>query len=997
MANSEDLNFVADALLTVDPEEISPTTEPAMQSQPAPASQSQPAPAPQEEASLQFESIKPPGEVETFYNNFITDIDTDSASSLGPDEFDTRTRVSRSLEAQGVDVTSGAGNAVRAELSFATTDEDRKRILQQEFPDGFRETPIGPVVRVRDENGAINEVLLDETALTLNDFADLTETGTVLLSAVGGVAGVMAVAPAIVASPFAIPVLAIIGGIAGQAGGSLPEILSSASRGGLDLTTEQGRSHLAEIVKNRGFNAAIDSVLDMVFAGGFRLANRARNKIANPSADATGTPLQDELKSASARQGIDLSSGIASGNLTLQRLEGLLAKHPGSDHPLAREMEREVNSIRAAQQRITTGGPPMNQVGEDMLNHLNRQDRIMQEALESGASVEQAFIRASEKGVTAKLNNRIAEISDAMHSRPVALDEAGELGRLELQAEYGRFKSMQKSLEDVLESTIKLEAPDGFNVGLPQTKSAIASLKKRLPPKEFAETKTPQRTSMRDAVTGKKEVIPAEVEIKQKPNLAALPPGVKSIIDMVGELPAQIDISQVRYLRSTLNRIIDDETLFPGVDVGTTRLLLKAIGSDMRAAIKNAPTPNIAKAMEKAFSHFSENVDKFATDPVRVALKDVTDRGFKFAGADILPNKILQGKTGEVREFLAALPREARRRVLPVTRRAVFDEMLNKARVKVFQKDYVDSEVLAKQLRDLDKTGVSRVIFNETERKQLDETINTLALQQNKDIDFSGIKSIPSDKRIVDIIKQARDRQKSIDDQFSTKSMADMATSGTPNWTPDEFVMQATKLPRGQFNTLFNRFGKEQQDEFRKSLLVYMFDKAARKSAVDEKIVSSLSGDIPVGKGLIDVMRTTFGKTADVSMGRLKGILGEEMFHDIMDIAVVQSAREARDKAVGQVGNMAAGQSLANMLKEGTLTKIMRFRVAGAMFKSKAIRNWIKRDNKLEDPTARRRAFFAVLPQLKDVLTQELGESETVNKVIDMFADGAGADGVVDE
>lgn len=935
-------------------------------------------------------------------NEFLVDI-APGGDDVIPDGFRTEAEKIASLEAQGVDVEAGADprfRDVRTELGFQTREESRKLILEQEFPDGTRETELGTAVNIRDDDGSIREILLDETDMTINDFADLSETATIALSAIGGVAAAIVAFPALVTASavVSVPVLAAVGGVSGQLGASMIEIASNLKRGGMDLTTDEGQEVLTDIVKNRGVQAAIDTMLDIMFAGGFVAGKTVVNKAIAPNISKSEDPFVAQTIEAAGRQDVPLTTGLATGEDAILKLEGFAEKFPGSGGVVQRALQKELDGIQAAQNRVIQGGKPLSEVGEEMKAALKQQDLDLAGGLSKQAEVDAALVARADTAVTHALNQRIADLAASMSTRKLSLDEAGEMVRAAVSASYKGFKKMQSELEGNVQALIDRDLAGDFKLSVSNLKNAKNSLLRKLPPEEVVNVKK-GKVSKPDIVTGVRTKTPDVVTIKEVPNIKSLPPGIGGLIGLIDKLPNQISFSKLRFLRSTLNRIIDDDTLFPGIDAGTARILLKAVGADMKDGVASAPTLEMKDAIGKAFKHFSENIDKYSTAPVVTSLREATDRGFKFAGADILPNLILSGRKAEAQALINATPVEMQRVYMKAVRRAVFEDMVNKSRTKVFKQDFIDSEALQKQVLELKKTGTDKLIFSEAGAKEFSEVINTLAVHQGREVDMTGLVDIPGDKKLLDIIKEARAREKVMEDAFKTKANRDIAEGATPTWTAEQFVTRAVQLPAKQLSALFKRIPPEIQKDHRKSLAMYLFDKAGRTGSAREKLISVAKTEIPVGGNLIDVMRREFGPTGLESMAKLKTIFGEDMMQDMIDIATLQAARKQRSDIVSGAGNIAANEKMMQLWsgKMQGWGHVLKHRVLASMFESDAIRTWLKNDFKFAKPTARSKAFLAVLPQLTEALTGVIDEAGSVDAIIDALAVNAGVQPQLDE
>lgn len=878
------------------------------------------------------------------------------------------------LEAQGVDIESGAGTAgARARISLASP-ERRQQILEQTFPKGFRETDAGTVVTV-EQDGALREVLLDESGLTLNDFADAAGGTVEAGAAVAGVMGALAIGGPVLTS---LPVLALIAGVSGQLGGGIAETLADMKAGGIDVENPEDVAMLENMVKRRSLNAAIDSTLDLVSGGLFKTAGVVGQAAAGPFARTMAQSPQKEIREAASELGVDLTPGQRTGVPALMKAEALQSKVPGSAGVVKQSTIRAEEQMAEARTRITEGAESSAVVGKQMAGEVQGAQASRAESVES-------LNRVAETTIQREFN----QLANTASRRRLSRSESGELGRRGLQRQRIVFRKKQTALENDAQGMIDA-LPEGQRAFAKTdiAKQTAAELREEFPKQTIVEKIVSQDFSGTNALRKRIGLEPlkeqtTDVEIR-KIIPEFFPPAAKRVLAGIEKLDPTVTVDELRKSRQVVANLINDADALPGLSTGLLKKLESSLTQQIRAAVADAPTEEIGDALTVATNHYRRENTKFRNQVVTRAMRNEGQPGF-MESKDLLPGLLLKGRVEDARRLIDVLGEN--HPAVKTARRAVIDDMFAGSRNSLVPGGFaVDPKQLRARFDGLDPE-VRKLVFGADEKKA-QALVQSLAARHGL-IDVGRVNRLPGDEDLINVLQQAQAEAESAKQIFDRKVFKPLLQEGG-SISEEQFVRHVMKTgDLTDIRRFFEVVSPEVGEKMRKRTILELLSSASKASPDAEQQLQFLTRDvIPAGENLGKVLAQGFGVTPEESTARIRAILGDEGFRVIRQLATVEAARLRSDQAGKAVGGLVGGTILKNLmtLNPQAAVSIAGFRVVAGLLAFPPTRLWLASPILLPKPGNTAKAFQIALPQILDVASQELGEgSEDFAKVKDFF------------
>lgn len=508
--------------------------------------------------------------------------------------FDSLQRYTPAGEAIPLDTETGAPFMSRLRASLVSDEPTKKAIFSEAFSGAkveaikSRHGDSHMVIRdYRDpETGQIKDILVDEKGASLKDLADLGEVGVQLLSTYAALRGgrpLTTLAPAGLARTAAESAIA---SIAGEAGAGVAE---GTMRAYEDQPVQPG-----EIMKRRSAGAALGTALDLGVTApvlvGTKIGNLRRGI---PKSEEAFNALQSRDRLA-ADTGIyvDFSLGEATGSQSLREREQLLRAHILGGGRLEVQKRAQTSSIQQIQETLPgTFGVP----GEQ----LPSKDVVGTQAVSALRSLTDAAAEGTARARAAAISEATVDLGSAMQTstgfanRQVLQDEAGDLARKVVNLKHDVLNEIEGELKD---EALKLGADQPF-VATPQAKQKVNSIV------ENAYEKPGKRGKM----------------------LETTPASVLRVLEDVRNLPAQITWDEMRRVRTSVNRLINEGQILGDTDTG----VLKQISSTLTEAINRGATtlsPNASAAVLRANKFYAQGIEGFQVKGITDILADPSQR-----------------------------------------------------------------------------------------------------------------------------------------------------------------------------------------------------------------------------------------------------------------------------------------------------------------------------------------------------------------------------------
>lgn len=875
------------------------------------------------------------------------------------------------LKKLDVDVETGATAAQRAKFSLAITQESKDAILKKNFPDGVTMTSVGPVVGVKQEDGSIKQVLLDEEGFTLKDFADAGGPLLETAGALGGVTLALSAFPALTASAFAVPVLAVVSGLAGQFGfASWAEFSAAAESSGLGFDSEEDIKLWESIVKGRTVRASMDIVSDMLLAGGARFAKGVGQKVIAPNARVMASSPQKEVIEAAERLGVKLGPGKATGSKTLQRTEAIAEKFPGSAPVIERAVAEEKRSILRAQQKVLGTKQGSVELAENIAKGINKRiakaRAVKQAELEARDILETNQVKELEGEASERINRRFLELQRKISNRSLSLSEAGEFNRLDLVQKRTKLKVKQAGIENALKADLaKVPKDQRAFITTKPLKNIAKRLQKELPPQVKGD----------DTVPVGSEFIGTEA----------------TLYDVIANLPDKIDFTQARNLRNGLHDRLGNIDQFPGMDKGRVKKMAGVASKMIRSSFKDAPTPQIGRLARQSQDHWAKNILPFELGTVRKALREDVEGSFVLSGEKVLPMLLKQGNRAEATKMISVLGENSPS--VRASRRSVLNDIVEQHRLSSFEGNVINAKALEKTFRKLDRDGTGQIILGD--QAQEFRRLLRLAGARQGLIELPDMKNLPLDANIRDILVTSMKKEAGLKQRAKAKVIESILKKEFPDILAEDekFVWNAMSEPLDKIKQMWKFADSQQKEQFRTRLMVNMLEGAAQDPDLLTKAISIKEARAGLGGNMLDIIGGFAFKDTAQSRKKLEFILGDRL-QPMIDLAFVQAAERGARESASAVGGIAAGMTLMNIMtfqfasKEGK--KLPVSKVAGAWFAAQLLempltRKWLTSTKLLKDPTVTSRVFQAVLPQLLRTANETFGEKSETLKEIERF------------
>ena len=878
-----------------------------------------------------------------------------------------------------IDTQTGAPPLMRLKAAFATDPASKKRFIEQSFH-GSQVDDIGNdqfIIRnVMDpETKTVKDLLFDENHVSWKDFLDFAKVvpetaGTILAIRAGrGASGKLGESTLGLVKEAAL-------GAAGAAGAG------TATDVAFELATGGGMQNFQNDLRIRAGEAVVGAVAGSVMGTGLRALYGGRNLLLAPK-----TPLQESLPNSlqwlEDRSGVklQLSAAEKSGSPLFGRAEVIAGKTPLGYGPIRGVTEATDDGIRKIQRWMMGDRPPPDDLsigmrGVAMLDSFGRaagDDAVLQRA---------AISAQAAADLDAALNSAVGSAG-----RGVIKEEAGNSIRASMSSMWDAFKAKADELyrglgaDPVIPTGRLAQQLEEIKAALPKSTVYVEEAGKILD--ERGNLFNP----ILSTTTGERTAIPE-----------LMPEGLKKFITGIGKLDAEMPLSELRALRTTLNDAINQFEVMPGV----RHRDLSGFSAAITDAIETGVTklnPDLAAKLSAANQFYRQNMERFEaqgiqqlladpratrTGPIALVNQTLADPDQYWRLKRMLSEPVL-GPGGEV-----VAP--AQTKAFDLLRAAQVAEMERRAGLSgaspLMKIDRFLGEVegLAKRdarmAEDILGGEQSRILTALAEMKTLQGKVNADSLRT---LIASGSTKISD---FEDLVAAEVKR----DDYFKNQVIGPfLAGDGElkPKIGAQEFVDRAFDMnkPNPELGRLIGLLGSDPAllDDIRRKTIYKLFQDFASNPTPQEIVTAIQRGENII---LPDMKRMFEGITGEVQKRNLETLLGVDTYKDLKALLHVTAARsEVKNAAASAVGGMKSG-TLYNslmMLKLGELPAHAKYWGVSWALSSPRVRALAGTTG---DPTTALTAMFASVPFLRDA-TADFGTAGA-SHIANLFGRAAG-------
>lgn len=923
------------------------------------------------------------------------------------------TFISQNQQGIPIDATTGLGAGIRAELSFARTQEDKLTMLANRFkPENVRQTADGKdfLVKIPTPEG-IKEFKVDEInpigQIVGADLADLT---------------------------FALPETAA--GLAGIGASRLPRFakgLAGIRRAGLDLTAgalgaqieggitdagiraSQGRDiDLPEIAKSRAVIGAAEIATGAVLGTGAKLLMRApfqstdrviinRVEAARRLERETGVPIVEHM-----------TTGELTGSKLFRKAESLIGQMPGGK-PLEVQKAASDASIARVQRAIVGGDSALTEdVGSEAIGVLQQR----------GIDVRDALV-AAKREVVDEGTEEALQLLGQRNARPRIGSELGNAAKETAEFKKNDFRAVRN---DLYEEAIKL-AGEGKPVLL--SKSLKTEAQKLLDelPQQRGKPQTPQHNARLNAqaeletVLGRKRDLIKLVsenagearpqsEIDELLALSDKANELKKALASTPEvLPTDVKGSKILHpfvdseAVSMLEKIVEigdqpfalREFIEMGRRIDTKISVGKAMGNTddrlftrMRNVIRDATREGLRglKDNGKALEAFETANDFFAANRPQFDVPGVADFFKKDFKPDAFFKKLNAGATDEYNNLQKFFGKNS----------AQMEAIRSGMRNDIFQSSKIDGDLIdgnlllnklnamsglrKEVLRDVvgphadDLMSVARRVKLAQGSKISQDQLDQLMITESK---LLGISTINVEGAFKALVRA----QRNLDREFSGQMMKTLAKGeiGDEVIDPGDFVNRwydkASLSEVKKAMALFNKKDPQLAIRVQQKTLESLFLRSRSTAKGLPKLSGAIDEPLDVGKlqGLVPT---------EVERRKLAAIVGDDtvaVLDDFVDVL------QGRAESSGGAGALGSSMVLTQAIRTGGILNyaqnFLSFKAAAILLKEPAFKKWFS--NTLLSKEAQNRLLITALASapFAEALANDMGPINARNAGIE--------------
>lgn len=824
------------------------------------------------------------------------------------------------------DPNKDVGGWERLMISFRREKDSQIKYLQNKY--GERNVQLdargNPMVKVMDETTKQPKFIsTDADKLNANDFIDLIGS-----------------APEMAGS-----IIAMRKGKT-LAGGTMKDLVLSAlgaeGAGALkDISVEAvdtGSPDWVSIAKDRATMVPVD----IATGGAMALFGKALGKVVTPFGDKPG-PIQYDAITAKdyfkEKYGIDIpfSPGEQTGNTFLMRIEAMMSKLPGASGKVAdirKQQEKVFHKIQdIALGRATPGEslPSAESVGGDALSALESRIAPIVKATKTSrdaavASADQSIRKVI--GSTTKPTPELykSDVGAMIRKKSVELRDQFET---ESSSLYEKAKSLPGGRDRILESE-SLSA------------DAASILKNDLPAKDVVK-EVP--TGLLDQFGGDvtrtetgreilKEFVPTKIVGK-----------LQELASLKGQKFSLEDLIQMR------NDVTNDIKIGESIP-GTQTHFLGKIRETLTKAISESTGKleggELKTAWEQANAFYRDNVGKFHQRGVSGILQP--QNSGSYVGDSEIVGRLLSGTekaSDHFRDMVKFLGPDSPE--VASLKRSIADEIMAKSSVS--GEKLINGGAFLKNLESLyaNNREIAESVFGK-HPKELIALARASEIGQNPNlkIDYEDLKGLLESSRTGNVygkfVKAAQD-QADLDEVYRNKifkAVANRKVSDVkiePEEFVDRFVSGSTQKEIEQVVLALHDNPELMQRIRQKTVQKLFYDSARHPSPTDPILLSQDQMRLPSTESLLKNIGDAAGQK------KLRTILGEETYRNVIEFAKVMKPGEATEKVFSTAGGLSAGMQVGAMLRGGDLSymvNFLRYRVGAELVTNPAFQWWTK-------------------------------------------------------
>ena len=893
------------------------------------------------------------------------------------------------LQKAGVDVMAGAPPNIRKEVGRQSGEEAKLNALNELVDSGqilfYKPSKLGMIITVPTPDGT-QDLLLDELGFSGKDFLDM-------ISEVPGIAAnIAAVSGAVIASP-------------GLATGGVISMVGLSALSGLSYFTGATASDLVnrhftknqiyaldQIARDRGYEAAIATGIDFLLMGGVKIGKGVMQKFIGPVAGSGDLAIKNYLKGIAQgkqviqynQQGkiifdsqgnpklgdIQLTPGLATQSPTIQRIEGVTEKIPGSADILQTQKEIIEKQLIELEQRAKGNIPVVQdtdigagrtvktivykaddltsaEVGENVSNYASQQLRKDEAVIAGERSI---FNTQAEES----LDNVAGSLSST--GKKVDTKEAGDLVIEGVQNSRKNYLDEYKKLDDAMRTNPNFKGD--MQIDTSGINKAARKLEESFPTKEIERTtQEPLGPGLGSRPIKDTELVP----ILPKQLTGTILDDLKNVSNM--------SIDQAMKFKSILKESYSGATIPSEADQLITKII-QDIDVKLQQAFQSQG-PEVLQAYNSLLTHEASKGGIF-TNPLIVKILNGAVEPEKV----IVPS-ILNGDATVIRTIENALGKDST--ILLDVKSATFNEMLRKSRSSLGA-DGTNPQVLFDQIANL-PDSVQKFLLGK-DFKKVKNLLNVLAAERGM-IDINQLAGMqgPLVNRLNKIIALERAAEKNFKNKFIKPFLKNAIDETEMN--PADFTKYflSTANP-ADITNIMQKFSPELQEQIRKRVIQEILE-SGRSADPDLILKEFASGQTPPHPTLYKAIFKFGGGDDKLARQKLNAVFGQETLDLLEDVAGIRAGQRVTSDVAASAGGLVSGSIVANLLnlRLGNAASIIRYRIAAKILASPAGRAWLTSSKQLPAIGPKTVGITVASKEIFDLVSEEFENEPEMKKI----------------
>jgi len=886
------------------------------------------------------------------------------------------------LQKAGVNVTKGAPANIRKEVGRQSDEEYKLQALNDLQKDGqilfYEPSKLGMIITVPTINGP-EKLLLDEVGLSGKDFFDtISEIPGIMANIAGVTAAVVAFPALATGGVVSLTGLSILSGLSYFTGAAASDIINR-------YFTEADVLGLFEIGKTRGTEAAIAAGLDALLLGGIKFGRGVAQKFIGPVAESGDLVVKNYLKSIAKgkqviqydQQGkiifdnkgnpvlgdIQLTPGLATQSPTIQRVEGIAEKIPGSADVLEAQkgiIEKQLTELEnrakgilpEVKEEVIAGGRTFTRivydatqetsadVGEEVSQYISRQLKI-----------DERIIASERSAINTQTDDAIDKISSSISSKGdvVKTQEAGDIVIESVKKSRNGYVDELNKLDDTLKNNSRYNGEMEINT------SDINAIAKKLEESFPTKTTTTSQTKPPYGNTQQTETI--------------FPNQLKgSIMDDLKNLD-NLTLDQARKYKGILRESLSSESIPTEADALITKII-KSLDFKINDGIRSQGL-DVVRAFNKLQVYEAQNGGAFNIPIIKKVLN-----GEVPAEQALIP-AIMQGDSATIRAFEAVLGKNSP--ALADAKSAAFNEMIRKSRSSLGDSN-TSPQALWDQISNLPESSQKFLLGKDY--KKVKNLLDVLSVERGI-VDVELLSNMKGNlvNKLQKVIALERAAEKNWKNKFLKPFLKDKIDETQMNVADFTKYFLNNANPNDIMVTL-NKFSPKLKEKIKQRVIQEILE-SGRSGDPDLILKEFATKSTPPHPTLYKALFKIGKGDETLARQKLDAVLGKDVVDLLEDVAGIQAGRRVTSDVASAAGGLITGSIINQLtnLKFGNVGTIIKYRIAAKILSNPAGRAWLTSQKQLPDVGLKTIGISAASKEIFDLVREEFKNEPEIKKI----------------